>query len=155
MGADLAEGSPGQLDLPRARRGGLGAVVFACWVDPRYCAPERGGAGARAHALLDALHGLVERHPERVSLVRDRRDLAEARDAGRLAALAGGHTASCYPVTQRESYVQVFGFHQVGKILDGTASPGRQSDSTTCWQQFPQYSIQNLVGSHVVVSMKW
>jgi len=89
LGADLAEGSPGQLDLPRARRGGLGAVVFACWVDPRYCAPERGGAGARAHALLDALHGLVERHPERVSLVRDRRDLAEARDAGRLAALAG------------------------------------------------------------------
>lgn len=89
LGVDLGDASPGQLDLPRAREGGLGAVVFAAWVDPRYISPDRGGARARADRLFDALDRLASDHPHEVQLVRTRRDLLAARRDGRLAAIAG------------------------------------------------------------------
>ncbi len=89
LSSDLGQASPGQLDLPRARKSGLGAVVFASWVDPRYISAERGGARARADALFDELESLSLRHPGEVLFVRKRSDLAEARETGRLAALAG------------------------------------------------------------------
>jgi membrane dipeptidase len=89
LDVDLGRSSPGQLDLPRAREGGLGAVVFACWVHPLFLAPERGGARARADALFDRFDDLGRRHPQDVCLVRGRGDLRSACADGRLAAIAG------------------------------------------------------------------
>ncbi|MEW6073651.1 MAG: membrane dipeptidase [Planctomycetota bacterium] len=85
-GHDLGVRGPGQLDLERAREGGLGAAVFACWVDPARFLP---GAFSRARAMLAALHALAARHPSRVRLVGNARALAAARAEGRLAAVAG------------------------------------------------------------------
>ncbi|MFT7486029.1 MAG: membrane dipeptidase [Candidatus Paceibacteria bacterium] len=89
MGVDLAGSSPGQLDLKRARAGGLGGVVMTAWVDPRSCEEGRGGAGARAERLFDTLHELVGRVPEQVGLVRTVADWNELRSSGRLAIIAG------------------------------------------------------------------
>jgi membrane dipeptidase len=89
LGADLGTSSPGQLDLPRARAGGLGGAVLTAWVDPKYLAPARGGARARAEALFDAMDGLLADHPEAIQLVRTASDWREARAAGRFALVAG------------------------------------------------------------------
>ena len=89
LDADLAVGSPGQLDLPRAREGGLGGAVLTAWVHPKFDAPERGGSRARAEALLDELDRLAERHPDLVQLIHTRSDWSEARVSGRFAAVAG------------------------------------------------------------------
>lgn len=87
--ADLGVESPGQLDLPRARRAGLGAIVFASWVDPRFIPMARGGAQSRANRLIDCLESLCSRHANQVQLVRTAADLESARSSGRLAAFAG------------------------------------------------------------------
>lgn len=94
LGHDLGERGPGHLDLVRGREGGLGAVVLVCWVDPAYIAAE-GGAAARTRGLLREVHRLARRHPERVHLTGNGRELDAARAAGRVAAIPGiegGHS---------------------------------------------------------------
>jgi membrane dipeptidase len=95
LGHDLAVGAPGQFDLPRARRGGVGASVFACWVDGHFALPGAPvGSAARAHALIDALHGLCAEHPDQVRLVRTAADLERARTDrvhGAVCGIEGGH----------------------------------------------------------------
>ena len=86
LGHDLGQRTPGHFDLVRAREGGLGSVVFVCWVDPDYL-PD--GARARAEALLEAAHDLARRHGDRLLLVRTGDDLASARDSGRIAGIPG------------------------------------------------------------------
>lgn len=88
LAVDLGEPGPGHLDLPRARAGGLGAVVFACWVDPVHIERE-GGAFARATALADRLDALVAAHPGGIAHVRNGAELAAARASGRLAGILG------------------------------------------------------------------
>lgn len=98
MGVDLVEGSPGQLDLPRARDGGLGAVVMTAWVHPRYDKPENGGSFARAEKLVDELDGLANRASDQVLFIRNRGDWQTARAEQKLALLAGmegGHPIEC------------------------------------------------------------
>ncbi len=85
---DLGELGPGHLDLPRAREGGLGAAVFACWVAPRFIATE-GGAFGRAADLADRFDALVGAHPDRIAHVRNSEELLAARDRGQLAGILG------------------------------------------------------------------
>lgn len=91
---DLGTGTSGHLDLVRGRRGGLGAVVFVTWVDPKHLSSP-GGARARTEALLREFHRLVAHHPERVRFAGNGRDLAAARAAGAIAGIPGiegGHS---------------------------------------------------------------
>ena len=93
LGHDLARRTPGQLDLVRGREGGLGALVLVCWVDPRHH-DGRGGARARAEALLREAHRLFARHPEAIRFAGNGRMLQEARGAGAIAGvpgIEGGH----------------------------------------------------------------
>lgn len=89
LGADLGVSSPGQLDLPRARAGRLGAVVLTSWVDPRYLPMERGGARARADALFDQLDALVGQEAGDFQRVLTQADLRTALQSDGIAALAG------------------------------------------------------------------
>ena len=52
LGRDLGERGVGHLDLLRAREGGLGALVFVSWCDPRFIATGPHGARDRTRALL-------------------------------------------------------------------------------------------------------
>jgi membrane dipeptidase len=93
LGHDLAAPTPGHFDLPRARAGGVGAVVLTAWVDASYAATP-GASKARAEAILAAGHDLVHRAPEAAQLVRNGRELDEARAQGRVGivlGIEGGH----------------------------------------------------------------
>jgi membrane dipeptidase len=86
LGHDLAVLGPGQLDFERGRRGGLGAVVLACWVDPEAYAPR---FHERAVAMVGAVQEVARRAPDRVRQVGNGEALAAARSAGVIAAIAG------------------------------------------------------------------
>jgi membrane dipeptidase len=92
---DLSTATRGQFDLPRARAGGVGHSVFACWVDGTF---TPGTAAPRAHALMDAFDALLARHPEHVRRVTGRDDLDATRRAGvhgAICGIEGGHAIEC------------------------------------------------------------
>ena len=94
LGEDLGARTSGHLDLVRGRAGGLGAVVFVAWVDPKHLG-RPGGVRERTEALLREFHLLLERHPERVRFAGNGRDVEAARQAGAIAAISGiegGHS---------------------------------------------------------------
>ncbi|MFT5290632.1 MAG: membrane dipeptidase [Planctomycetota bacterium] len=91
LGIDLAEESPGHLDLMRGKAGGLGAWVVVCWVDPESHL-ER--AAARVDEMMDAADDLAQRRPDRFRLVGDGAEFARARSEGVVAGvlgIEGGH----------------------------------------------------------------
>ena len=92
---DLGTRTQGHLDLVRGREGGLGSMVFVNWVDPKYIAPELGGAGQRTRELLREFHRLLRAHPNELAFAGNGRLLLEARAAGKLAGIPGiegGHS---------------------------------------------------------------
>lgn len=106
MGIDLTEGSPGHLDLGRAKEGGLGAVVMTAWVHPKYCQAGQGGARARADLLFDELDRFAMSAAREARIVRTQQDWLNARESGQLALLAGmegGH-----PLEEREDLLEHF-----------------------------------------------
>jgi len=92
---DLGVRTQGHLDLVRGREGGLGSMVFVNWVDPKYIAPEHGGAKQRTRDLLREFHRLLRAHPDEVAFAGNGRMLRAARAAGKLAGIPGiegGHS---------------------------------------------------------------
>ncbi len=83
-GIDLGVRSEAQADLTRWREGGVGAQVFAVWIDTIY-APYH--AARRALQQIDALHRLIERYPDRVELAWTARDVLRIVAEGKLAAM--------------------------------------------------------------------
>lgn len=95
LGRDLAEEGPGQLDLARGRRGGLGTLVFVSWADSKYATAGPGAAFERTRSLLRAFHHLAAARPESVQWAGNGRLLREAHAAGRVAGIPGiegGHS---------------------------------------------------------------
>lgn len=95
LGRDLGERGAGHLDLLRAADGGLGALVFVSWCDPRFIDAERRGARERTRLLLREFHRLLARHPEQLEFAGDAEALRLARTRGRLAGIPGiegGHS---------------------------------------------------------------
>ena len=93
LGHDLGTETPGHLDLVKGRRGGLGAVVFVCWCDPKHL--EGIGARERTRRLLGEFHRLLAEHPEQVGWGGNAELLAEVNAAGRIAGIPGiegGHS---------------------------------------------------------------
>ncbi|MHC4378221.1 MAG: dipeptidase [Planctomycetota bacterium] len=91
LGHDLGTVTPGQFDLVRAKRGGLGSVVLVCWVDPAF---EPDGSAARARALMQAGRELAAGHPDKLRLCRTNADLDAAHAGGQVAGflgIEGGH----------------------------------------------------------------
>lgn len=86
LGHDLGTLTPGQFDLVRAAKGGLGTWVVVCWPDPAH---HLGRSFARASEMLAAAHALAERHPARFRLVGNSAELAAAHAAGAIAGIAG------------------------------------------------------------------
>jgi membrane dipeptidase len=83
LGERLADG---HLDIPRMEEGGVGAQVFACWVDPDLhvdrWVPDTLG-------MIGAIKGQAERHSGRLAVALSGTEIAAARDAGRVAAIIG------------------------------------------------------------------
>ena len=110
LGHDLGVRGPGHLDCERGLEGGLGAVVFVSWVDPKYCDEGEGAAFQRTVDLLSEFHVLVAAHPGRVQFCGSGRELDEARRNGRIAGIPGiegGHSIE-------ESLENLEWFHERG-----------------------------------------
>lgn len=95
LGHDLGTRTRGHLDLERGRAGGLGAVVFVNWVDPKHVEAGPGGAYGRTVDLLREFHVLARRHPEAVGWAGNGELFARVRDRGAVAGIPGiegGHS---------------------------------------------------------------
>lgn len=78
--------SVGQLDLPRMKQGGLGAVFFSIWSPGTLTGPA---AVERALDLIDAVRQQVARHPSELMLAQSAEDVRRAHATGKIAVLMG------------------------------------------------------------------
>ncbi len=95
LGRDLGTRGAGHLDLVRGRAGGLGALVFVSWCDPKFIAAGEHGARERTRGLLREFHRLAERHPDQVAFAGSAQALDEAAQRGVIAGIPGiegGHS---------------------------------------------------------------
>jgi len=76
----------GQLDLVRAKQGGLDAQVFSIWCGPQY---GKGTAFRFANREIDSLYALIKRYPDKITLVRNSVELKKAVADHKFAALIG------------------------------------------------------------------
>ncbi|MDT8342752.1 MAG: membrane dipeptidase, partial [Longimicrobiales bacterium] len=81
----LEGGAPGQTDIPRLRRGGVGAQFWSVYVPGEYA--DSGFARVQLEQIDIALR-MIERHPE-LELVRTADELEAAVARGRIASLLG------------------------------------------------------------------
>ncbi|NOX61299.1 MAG: membrane dipeptidase, partial [Chloroflexi bacterium] len=84
---DLTQwGERGFLDLPRMTAGGINCQIFACF--PGVTRLQH-GATAAALARVEAFYNLLARAPDRISLVRTARDLAQLSPNGPIGGILG------------------------------------------------------------------
>jgi len=88
LGKRLADG---HLDLPRMTEGGVGAQVFACWVDPDLhvdrWVPD-------TLEMISAVKEQADRHSDRLAVALSGTEIVAAKNSGRIAAvigIEGGH----------------------------------------------------------------
>jgi len=86
LGTDLTAPGEQMVDLPKARRGGLGGEFFSIWVDPEVYGTH---PGRRALDLIDAVRLQVERHPRELALALTASEVVAAQKAKKLAVLMG------------------------------------------------------------------
>jgi membrane dipeptidase len=86
-GDDLAKPlQNGNFDLVRARAGGLDGQIFSIWCSERF---GKGTGFARATREIDSLYALIRRNPSKITLVRNAKQLTQAVNQGKFAALIG------------------------------------------------------------------
>jgi len=80
-----------QMDLARARKGGLDAQFFSVWVSREYYRPKShaGLAVSRANHIIDLIQDQVRRHSDRLELASSADDIRRIAASGKLAALMG------------------------------------------------------------------
>jgi len=76
----------GNLDLVRAKEGGLDAQVFSIWCGESY---GTGRAFKHANREIDSLYALIRRYPKLITLVRNSAELEKAVRQKKLAAMIG------------------------------------------------------------------
>ena len=76
----------GNFDLVRAKKGGLDAQVFSIWCGEDY---GKGTAFAFANREIDSLYALIARYPDKITLVRNAKELEKAVKEKKMAALIG------------------------------------------------------------------
>jgi membrane dipeptidase len=79
----------GHTDIPRLVASGITAQFFAAWVDARYALAEPGASFARALRGIEAIHALVQRHPERLRFATTTAHVRQAKADGKVAVLIG------------------------------------------------------------------
>ncbi len=78
--------SDGNIDIPRMREGGLGAIFFSIWIPGTITGPE---AVKQALDQIDAVRQAVAAHPKDLVLARTAADVRRAHQEGKIAALMG------------------------------------------------------------------
>ncbi len=87
-GLDLGKPNDRMTDIPRMKKGGMGAQFFAAYVAASYVEGNR--AGNRALQMIDTIrHDIVEAHPADFVLALTAEDIRRARQQHKMAALIG------------------------------------------------------------------
>jgi membrane dipeptidase len=76
----------GNVDIPRMREGGLGAIFFSIYIPGTITGPE---AVKQALDQIDAVRQAVAEHPNDLMLARTAADVRRAHEEGKIAALMG------------------------------------------------------------------
>ena len=106
-GLDIGAARPqGHTDIPRLKRGGVGAVFFAAYVGKDYA--TKGQAAHRAMEMIDTIrYDIAARYPADFQLATTATEIQAARKAGRMAALIGiegGHAIEDSPRLLRQFF---------------------------------------------------
>jgi membrane dipeptidase len=78
--------STGNFDLVRAKEGGLDGQMFSVWCGEEY---GKGTAFAFANREIDSLYALIARNPDKITLVRNAKELNAAVKHQKMAAMIG------------------------------------------------------------------
>jgi len=81
-----ARHTDGSIDVPRMRRGGLGAIFFSIWIPSKITGTE---AVSRALTQIDAVREQVRTHPKDLALATTVAEVRAAHKEGKIAALMG------------------------------------------------------------------
>ena len=144
-GADLARFPAGQADLPRWKKGGFGAQVFAVWVDALYV-PHH--AVRRALQQFDALYALLERYPGRIALARTATQVRSIARSGRLAALISIESGDAIQNDLRVLRM----YHRMG-ATSMTLTHSRTTDWADSSTDTPRWGGINQFGTDVIGEM--
>lgn len=142
---DLAAPQP-QLhtDLPRLRRGGVGAQFWSAYVTS-----DSMSAGGLRHALrqIDVIHRMIERYPE-LELATTADEIEAAQSRGRIASLIGlegGHAIE-------GSLAALRAFHALG-VRYVTLTHSRSTDWADSGTDGPRHDGLSLFGEEVIREM--
>lgn len=82
-----------QTDIPRLKRGGIGAQFWAAYVPAH--AMRSGGAARQCLEQIDFIHRMVARYPETFAFARTAEDIRRIRREGKIASLIGIEGGHC------------------------------------------------------------
>jgi membrane dipeptidase len=80
-------------DIPRLRRGGVGAQFFVAYVPSHTI--KSGGAARQTLEQIDLIHRMVARYPETFAFARTAEEIERARKKGKIACLIGIEGGHC------------------------------------------------------------
>ncbi|MCW5580797.1 MAG: membrane dipeptidase, partial [Luteimonas sp.] len=125
--ADLGVAAPDrEFDYPRAREGGLDVAFMSIYTSAREDA--EGKARQSAHAQIDSVEALVQRHPDRFAILTSPRDVERLRAGGRVLLPLGMENGA--PIGDDLSQVQAFFDRGVRYITLAHSAANRIADSS-------------------------
>ena len=125
--ADLGEpASDREFDYPRARAGGLDVAFMSIYTSARE--DVEGKARQSAHAQIDSIEALVQRHPDRFAILTSPRDVERLRAGGRVLLPLGMENGA--PLGDELSQVQHFFDRGVRYITLAHSAANRIADSS-------------------------
>jgi len=125
--ADLGQAAPDrEFDYPRARAGGLDVAFMSIYTSARE--DIEGKARQSAHAQIDSIEALVQRHPERFAILTSPRDVERLRAGGRVLLPLGMENGA--PLGDDLSQLQVFFDRGIRYITLAHSAANRIADSS-------------------------
>lgn len=125
--ADLGRAAPDrEFDYPRAREGGLDVAFMSIYTSARE--DIEGKARQSAHAQIDAVEALVQRHPDKFAILTSPRDVQRLRAGGRVLLPLGMENGA--PLGDDLSQLQLFFDRGIRYITLAHSAANRIADSS-------------------------
>ncbi len=125
--ADLGQRAPDrEFDYPSAREGGLDVAWMSIYTSPRE--DEAGTARQSAHAQIDAVEALAQRHPDKFAILTSPGDVERLRQGNRVLLPLGMENGA--PLGDDLSQLQVFFDRGVRYITLAHSAANRIADSS-------------------------
>ena len=125
--ADLGIAAPDrEFDYPRAREGGLDVAFMSIYTSARQ--DEAGEARQAAHAQIDAVEALVQRHPDKFAILTSPRDVEHLSAGGRVLLPLGMENGA--PIVDDLAQLRAFFDRGIRYITLAHSANNRISDSS-------------------------